>query len=167
MTRIVSVLGVATVATLVLLSGCGSAVKPDYTKQLDGTWQATGLMVPTPTDPPVLVPTDVTLVIDDGEGLNTGTFELTVTQMIPGSPDAVSKGSGSVRAESSSVMKVTLTDLMSAPGIPEPPTVTALKDVAQTVHYERSGNELTLSSSVFINLAVTTITMPELILTKQ
>ena len=87
--------------------------------------------------------------------------------MIPGFPVAESKASGSVKAESSSVMKVTLTDLMAAAGIPEPPPVTALRDVEQTVHYELSGNELTLSSAVFINLGVTTVTMPELILTKQ
>ncbi|MDE0026199.1 MAG: hypothetical protein OXP69_17460 [Spirochaetaceae bacterium] len=37
MTRIVSVLGVA---TLVLLSGCESAVKKDYVKDLAGTWNA-------------------------------------------------------------------------------------------------------------------------------
>ena len=40
MTRLASILGVATVATLVLLSGCEQAVKTDYAKrsgrQLDG-----------------------------------------------------------------------------------------------------------------------------------
>ena len=41
MTRLASILGVATVATLVLLSGCETAVKTDYTaKKCDGTWMA-------------------------------------------------------------------------------------------------------------------------------
>ena len=34
MTRLASILGVATVATLVLLSGCEEAVKTDYAKDL-------------------------------------------------------------------------------------------------------------------------------------
>ena len=37
MTRLASILGVATVATLVLLSGCEQAVKTDYAKNLEGT----------------------------------------------------------------------------------------------------------------------------------
>ena len=36
MTRLASILGVATVATLVLLSGCESPTKTDYSKDLEG-----------------------------------------------------------------------------------------------------------------------------------
>ena len=52
MTRLASILGVATVATLVLLSGCESAVKTDYTAKLDGTWTKTGLMITAPNSMP-------------------------------------------------------------------------------------------------------------------
>ena len=129
MTRLASIVGVATVATLVLLSGCESAVKTDYTAKLDGTWTVSGLTgtIPNPQlaqDPDALpatipVPTDVTVVIKDGEGLNTGTFSLTVTQTIPGAPTPVDTiGSGSVKAESSTVLKVTLEEIMGDISLP-------------------------------------------------
>ena len=42
MTRLASILGVATVATLVLLAGCESPMKTDYAKDLAGTWMTAG-----------------------------------------------------------------------------------------------------------------------------
>ena len=48
MTRLASILGVATVATLVLLSGCEQAVKTDYAKKLVGAWVT--LVPGNPTD---------------------------------------------------------------------------------------------------------------------
>ena len=169
MTRLASILGVATVATLVLLSGCEEAVKTDYTAKLDGTWTITGLMV---TDPqvPTVIPTDVAVTIVDGSGVNTGTFTLTLTQtlVIPPAttPEMVSTvGSGTVTAESDSVLKVTLTTIMGGPQVSQ--TVTDLEGSEQTVNYALSGEELTVSSPVFLALGVTTIEMPELTLTKE
>ena len=49
MTRLASILGVATVATLVLLSGCEQAVKTDYAKNLAGTWMTDA--IPGTVDP--------------------------------------------------------------------------------------------------------------------
>ena len=163
MTRLASILGVATVATLVLLSGCEQAVTTDYTAKLDGTWTITGLTV---TDPP----TDVAVTIVDGSGVNTGTFTLTLTQTLiipPATTPAMvpTVGSGTVTAESDSVLKVTLTTIMGGPEVPQ--TVTDLEGSEQTVNYALSGEELTVSSPVFLALKVTTIEMPELKLTKQ
>ena len=38
MTRLASIMGVAAVATLVLLSGCETPMKTDYAKDLQGKW---------------------------------------------------------------------------------------------------------------------------------
>ena len=168
MTRFASILGVATVATLVLLSGCEQAVTTDYTAKLDGTWTITGLTVTHPRAP-TGIPTDVAVTIVDGSGVNTGTFTLTLTQtlIIPPAttPEMVpTVGSGTVTAESDSVLKVTLTTIMG-PEVPQ--TVTDLEGSEQTVNYALSGEELTVSSPVFLALGVTTIEMPELKLTKE
>ena len=174
MTRLASILGVATVATLVLLSGCEAAVKTDYTAKLDGTWTKTGLMITAPNPdmtqgapPTIQIPTDVTVVIVDGSGVvNTGTFELTVSQTValPPAPKEVSTGTGTVTAESSSVLKVTLTDIM---GPADPDTVTALKDVEQSFGYNLMGDSLKVSSAVLAALRITASATEELELTKQ
>ena len=41
MTRFASIMGVAAVATLVLLSGCETPMKTDYAKDLEGVWMTT------------------------------------------------------------------------------------------------------------------------------
>ena len=175
MTRLASILGVATVATLVLLSGCEEAVKTDYTKELDGTWTITGLMTTIrnpalPQDPTlpmtIEVPTDVTVVIEDGDGLNTGTFTLTVAQTIlpAPAPPAETTGTGTVTAESSSVLKVTLTNIMG-PEVPD--AVTALKDVEQSFGYNLMGDSLKVSSAVLAALTITASPTEELELTKE
>ena len=57
MTRLASILGVATVATLVLLSGCESAVKTDYAKDVEGTWNVTVMRdLPIPGAPTMTIP---------------------------------------------------------------------------------------------------------------
>ena len=173
MTRFASIIGVATVATLVLLSGCEQAVETDYTKKLDGTWTVTGLMVTVPN--PVEVPgapgtidldTNVTVTIDDGDGLNTGTFSITIAQIVPPMPDHATTaiGSGSIKAESSSVLKVTLTEIM---GPTLPAGVTGLKDVEQTLGYDLDGNSLKVSGAVLHLLNITSSATEELELTKQ
>ena len=57
MTRLASIMGVATVATLVLLSGCESATAKkdtDFAAALAGTWMTAELdgSVDKPTEPP-------------------------------------------------------------------------------------------------------------------
>lgn len=107
MTRIVSVLGVA---TLVLLSGCESAVKKDYVKDLAGTWNASievrevnnplyqktaddlaplgleaGLLatlaalLQNPRLEDIPASSNLVLTITDGAGENNGTFMLVMT----------------------------------------------------------------------------------------
>ena len=106
MTRIVSVFWVvATIATLVLLSGCESAVKTDYVKDLAGDYttsiearevvnplfgkaaELAGVLpaplqslAPTLAAQPTAMATSlIDLTITDGEGTNSGTFKLVMT----------------------------------------------------------------------------------------
>ena len=107
MTRLASILGVATVATLVLLSGCEQAVKTDYATKLEGIWTVDTTatvrnpFASGPTDPMTIpnVPTRVSVDIG-GEGVNKGSFEITVASTIPAPPapaamSVTTSGSGS------------------------------------------------------------------------
>ena len=90
MTRFASIMGVATVATLVLLSGCEQAMDTtDYAKDLVGTWSVTlsDRDLPHPMPPPATVPgmTAVTAVVTR-TGTNEGTVSLTTVDTPDGSP---------------------------------------------------------------------------------
>ncbi len=148
MTRLASILGVATVATLVLLSGCESAVKTDYAKNLGGNWTSADLerMVPSvPNDPmsaPIALTTSVTAKITAGDEKNTGTFMLAVTDTVVATmqqrpPIAVN---GTFTVDSSTIT-------LTVTGPPE--TVALLGDLPpgpQDLAWELMGNELKVSS---------------------
>ena len=120
MTRIVSVLGVA---TLVLLSGCESAVKKDYVKDLAGTWNASiavrlvnnplyqqtaddlaplvleaGLLatlaalLQNPMLENIPASSNLVLTITDGAGENSGAFRLVMTSTAALPPGALPPG---------------------------------------------------------------------------
>lgn len=120
MTRIVSVLGVA---TLVLLSGCESAVKKDYVKDLAGTWNASiavrlvnnplyqqtaddlaplgleaGLLatlaalLQNPMLENIPASSNLVLTITDGAGENSGAFRLVMTSTAALPPVALPPG---------------------------------------------------------------------------
>ena len=105
MTRL-SYIGVAAVATAVLLSGC--VMEVDYAKKLEGTWVSHRVdrdigLNPDMPEEFTSVTTTVTAVIEDGDGLNSGEFTLTVSNMVPGTDQAVAglsiSGSFKVNAE--------------------------------------------------------------------
>ena len=164
MTRLASILGVATVATLVLLSGCESAVKTDYAKDLEGTWTVgTTGAIPNPAreaDPSapatIPVPTVVTAAIVDGPGANKGTFTLTVVNNIPTPTDppmvtmATTTGSGSFTVTATEI-KVTL-DTISDTAPAE--LATWLKSVEHTLAYKLADNSLEISSDLLPRLGV-------------
>ena len=92
MPRLASVLGVAAVATAVLLSGC--EMETDYAKKLEGTWVSHRVDRDIALDP--AMPTDLTSVTTtvkvmfvDGDGLNSGEFTLTVSNTLQGTDQAV------------------------------------------------------------------------------
>ena len=166
MTRLASILGVATVATLVLLSGCESAVKTDYTAKLDGTWTASNLTVMHP-GVPTGIPTTVTVVIADGAGVNTGTFQLTLAQTI--ALPVETTASGTVKAVSSSVLKVTLTEFTVPPKLISDGMdvdVTDLRGVEQTLGYNLMDDSLKVSGAILKVLGVTAADDAELEFTK-
>ena len=175
MTRLASIMGVATVATLVLLSGCESAVKTDYAKKLAGTWTVSTTATapnpeavpgaPTDTPPTIQIPATVAVAIVDGTGVNTGTFSLTVvtptgaldpTTQMPITMET--QGTGSISVDATEI-EVTLTSISDT----APASVKELKGVAATVTYELADNELTIESQLLVQLGL----MSSLTLTKQ
>ena len=180
MTRFASIMGVAAVATLVLLSGCETPMKTDYTKKLEGTWTVDAMAtVPNPaaavpgapadTPPTIQIPAAVAVAIMDGAGVNKGTFALTVTTtgVDPATqmPTTVTtQGSGSINDASSSELMVTLTQI-DGPMVPD--QATALLNQEQTIGYALDGNSLTITHTLLAVLGVATPDMPSLTLTKQ
>ena len=139
MTRLASILGVATVATLVLLSGCETMVQTDYAKDLGGDWKSADLerMVDS-----IAITTSVTATITAGDEKNTGTFMLAVTDTVVATmqqrPPISVNGTFTV---DSSTITLTVTG-------PEE-TVAVLGDLLsgpQDLAWELMGNELKVSS---------------------
>ena len=176
MTRFASIMGVAAVATLVLLSGCETPMKTDYTKKLEGTWMVNAMAtVPNPlaaqpgAEPTIQIPAAVTVAIMDSTGVNKGTFMLTVvtTGVDPATQmptTAETQGSGSINDASSSKLMVTLTKIA---GPTVPPAATALVNQEQTIGYALDGNSLTITHALLAVLGVAKPDMPSLTLTKQ
>ena len=182
MTRLASIVGVATVATLVLLSGCESATAKkdtDYAAALAGIWMTAELdgSVDKPTDPAIAplvahitddkiaVKSQVTATIEDGDGSHAGTFTLTVSSVPTdeqlkaslegaiGSSTVVTSASGTISVEDDSKILVTVTEIGNTPEAFAPPdNVDALVDMATPVGYELTDDQLTLSSVVFAGL---------------
>ena len=190
MTRLASILGVATVATLVLLSGCESAVKTDYAKKLDGTWMTAAIVgtVDRPENLATVVLTEeinvsrtVTVVIEDGVGNHEGTFTLTVTT-IPTDPlvmtvlqtqmisEIVTTASGTINVKNDSEMTVTITSDITN-NTPVFPVPTDVKDQFQNtplpVSYELMDDEIELSSTILLALEVIMTPGEKLTLTRQ
>ena len=139
MTRFASIMGVAAVATLVLLSGCETPMKTDYAKDLAGTWKVTlnRQVAPDPAAPTmtVTVMTAVEATVTR-TGTNEGTVKLTITDTPP-----LPHGPVSVMGS----IKVTSTDIEVSNVVVEPmallnadPTVAAGLAQGLTLTYELS-----------------------------
>ena len=167
MIRLASIMGVAAVATLVLLSGCESPMKTDYAKKLEGTWTVTTTAtVPNPAaaapGAPDTIPIDAGVAVNimDGAGVNTGTFSLVVTTPDPMDPTTMMEttGSGSMSVTASEI-EVTLATISDT----APANVQALKGAKVTIDYELADDKLTIESDLLMGLGL----MPSLTLTKQ
>ena len=170
MTRLASILGVATVATLVLLSGCETMVQKDYAKDLGGDWKSADLerMVPSvpndPTSARIAVTTSVTATITAGDEKNTGTFMLAVTDTVAPMQQILSISANGTFTVDSSTITLTVT------GPPE--TVALLGDRLsgpQDLAWELMGNELKVSSPLLpvLLLGATITADTKLTFTKQ
>ena len=162
MTRLASILGVATVATLILLSGCESPTKTDYAKDLKGTW-STDLdrMVPSiPTDLTstlVATKTTVTATVMTGDTANTGDLKLTIVEEVadPGLPRPEISASGEIEVTATEIMvsDVAVNPLTVLAALPQE-LAAGLTTEGLTLTYTLSddGSELTVGNAALFTV---------------
>ena len=167
MTRLASILGVATVATLVLLSGCETPMKTDYAKDLAGTWKVT-LERATLTPPPPMVPgtSAVTAVVT-----RTDTNKGTVSLEIVGTPTADPTQASTVTVTGSievTTDKITVSDISVMPitVVADLPGGASALAQGLTLTYDRSddGSELEVTETTLFPIL---LGQDKLTLTKQ
>lgn len=164
MTRVASFVGVAAVATMILLSGCPTAVKVDLAKQLAGTWTTAELpgAIPHPELGEVNATMTAKAVIMDGPGHHEGTFTLTVTSvptdaMVKAAlPQVVTTATGTINVQNSTEMRVIVESIANVPAIiPVPPDITSsLQNIPLDATYQLADNQLTLTSAALVFLGV-------------
>ena len=173
--RIVSLMGVAAVATMVILAGCSSgpgaapADEPaaeDHAAALDGMWMSAALprSIPlNPMDPMDLteVMTTVTVTITAGDMANMGTFTITSADTVGALPVSGISVNGTITVDASEIV-VTVTGVLPEEAAAVYP---ALAAAPQTLTYMLSddGNTLTVGSALLVVLLGQT----QLALTKQ
>ena len=169
MTRLASIMGVATVATLVLLSGCESAVKTDYAKNLAGTWKVTlmGVANPMPPPPPMIPgTTEVTAKILRTD-TNKGTVSLEITGTPTGGPAGTTTVTGDIEVTAD---KITVSDIgvMPMTAVAGLPGGAAALAQGLTLTYDLSddGSELEVTNDVLF-AALLGPSNTKLTLTKQ
>ena len=113
------------------------------------------------------IPTSVTVAIEDGEGVNKGTFSITVVNTIPAPPAPMET---MVETEVSGSFSVTATEIIVTlemiPGA-APSSVQDMKDIPLTGEWKLMDNELTITSRLLVAFGVAPQEMPSLTLTKQ
>ena len=182
--RIVWLMGVAAVATMVILAGCGDGpgAKPaeptdppdpppatNYVTALAGTWTATASVLADPAIPASEVQHAITAIIEAGDMANMGTLTLSVVSTVvitmdQGDPTIVT---GNIAVDASAVT-VNITAVDPPPDPTDPNAAVILAEIAkpQTLTYTLSddGNTLTVGSALFAILLGPTVT--EIMLTK-
>ena len=176
MTRLASIVGVAAVATMILLSGCPTAVRVDLAKRLVGTWETEPLpgVLPIPADvqqahnlpPQVEVTHNVTAVITDGPRHHHGDVIITITStptdaMTGAALTALTQqaavtttAAGTIYVRSSTEMQVEIASIVnSAFDVPEQMTI-QLQDVPLQASYELADDVLQVTSDVLFFLGV-------------
>lgn len=175
MTRFASIMGVAAVATLVLLSGCETPTKTDYAKDLEGTWTngPAQVMITNPqgaTPPQIPAMRTVTAEITR-TGMNKGSFTLTVSDALPAPAPAIeTMASGTFEVDGKKITATIAQDgLTLPPGVTLTPAQTAALAGPQDFQYELTDNDmkLDLSSGVLVALTVTASPTAKFTLTKQ
>ena len=184
--RIVWLMGVAAVATMVILAGCGDGpgaapadeTPPDeqpamsYVTALAGTWMVTvDRQAPAdPATPTVLVDlqTAVTATITAGEMADTGALTMTIvnTVVLTNQSAPPITVSGTIAVDASEIT-VTITGVDPEPTDPQEAAVLAvLRDAPQTLTYTLSedGNMLTVGNATLLPILVG---RAEIILTKE
>ncbi|MCY4485099.1 MAG: hypothetical protein OXC12_19690 [Spirochaetaceae bacterium] len=173
MTRFASIMGVATVATLVLLSGCEAAMeKTDYVEDLKGTWTIMDLpamfALPGSTD---AVPSmaNVNVTIAEGDELNTGTFTVAVTHSIITPPTALPPitASGTFVVDSKNI-DVTVDSIDAGPGGGTPANLAPLVGQEIEIGYTFTDDDtLKITNDLLADLGVALPTDPSIELTRS
>ena len=173
MTRFASFMGVAAVATLVLLSGCETPMKTDYAKKLVGTWEngPAAAEIPNPQAPPATLPVMRTVTAEiTRTDTNKGSFTLTVSDVFPTTAMSVTKASGTFEVDGK---KITATVPPSGLTLPTGVTLTEAQMAAlagpQDFQYDLTDSDmkLNLSSGVLLALGVTKTPAEKFTLTKK
>ena len=181
MIRLASIVGVAAVATLVLLSGCESPMKTDYAKKLEGAW-TNGPGPATISNPqqgaqPAEIPVMRTVTAKiTRTGMNKGSFSVTVSDAVdpplnqpPLADPLVTMASGSFEVDGTKITATISADGIMLPlGQSLPQDKLALLAGSPELQYALSDNDkkLDLSGVVLVALAVTTSPTEKLTLTK-
>jgi hypothetical protein len=182
--RIVWLMGVAAVATMVILAGCGDgpgakpadpADPPDeqpamnYVTALAGTWTATvDAMVPgvNPSAPPAAVQHAVTATVAAGETANMGTLTMTIVSTVGPVSSPPKSVSGTIEVDASEIT-VTITGIDPVPTDPQEVAIfDALRGTPQPLTYTLSGegSMLTVSNA---HLLPALVGAPEITLIKE
>ena len=168
--RIVWLMGVAAVATMVILAGCGDGpgaapTEPtdpppatNYVTALAGTWNTTvTTMVPgdDPNAPPAEVQNAVTATVTAGDMVNMGTLELVVVPTVamqPGPPITVS---GTIEVDAAEIT-VTITGVVPEPTGQQAQILAGLLATPQTLTYTLSedGSMLTVGNATLLPILV-------------
>ena len=174
MTRIASIAGVAAVATIILLSGCQTAVRVDLAKRLVGDWTTTeeiagkldlsDLGIPTPIDATVTV----RAIVEDGPRHHRGNITITITTT-PTDPmalaalmastqrsEVVTTAIGTIYVRTTTDMQVEIASIANTPdtfAVPEDLTI-QLEGVPLPATYELTDDVLMVTSDVLTFLGV-------------
>ena len=185
MTRLASILGVATVATLVLLSGCESATQKkdtDYAAALAGIWTySTEEAVVSLGNMPLPAVRTVTVTITAGDDANTGSFSLMVVDAVKPSANVMglelplsNTVDGTIAVDAAKITVtikedgIMLDPRISSAGAAEATALKSLLTAApQELAYKIKDNELKVSGAALLSLKVTTAESPQLTLTKS
>ena len=168
MTRLASIVGVATVATLVLLSGCETAVKTDYAKNLAGIWNVTIMRdLPDLAAPPATVSVMTAVVAEiTRTGTNKGTVSLTIANA-PALPNAPAKidveGNIEVTADKITVSDIEVVPEEAVAGLPGGAGALA-QGLTLTYELSDDGSELTVGNAT---LFAALLGRTEITLTKE
>ena len=153
MTRFASILGVATVATLVLLSGCESPTKTDYAKDLEGTWKVTIMRdLPNPAAPTTTVPGMSAVTAEVSRtGTNKGTVSLTIVDTPTAVPAAAQTtevmGTIEVTADDISVSDVAVDPVTLIDMLPDALSASLAEGLTLTYMLSDDGSELTVGNA--------------------
>ena len=155
MTRLASILGVATVATLVLLSGCETTMKTDYAKDLEGIWTTTieNRQFQNPTDSAMMVPgTSAVTAEVTRTDTNKGTVSLTIADTITGAPaphfTTTLKGSIEVTSDEITVTNI---DVKPEAVLVANPAAVQLLAGGLTLEWDLSDDKLTVKNETLFS----------------